>query len=132
MSARTCAAMELASTPGDSPSSRRDALQVRMSRHESCTCPGAEDKRAMMERQRTPGGDRCGAGQAAGMIREQIKNLYETELRARGPDMPPDALLDAEVSLIVGDWLAATRFWASRQAASRNSSAAYFVLRIDR
>jgi len=40
---------------------------------------------------------------AAGLSREQIKDLYQAELRARGLEVSPDVILDAHVSVIAGD-----------------------------
>jgi hypothetical protein len=45
---------------------------------------------------------------AAGMSREQVKELHKAELRARGLDVLPEAFLDVEVSLIAGDYPAGT------------------------
>jgi hypothetical protein len=47
--------------------------------------------------------------QAAGKTREQIRDLYMAELRARGLDMPPDQTLDAEVDAIAGYYRPAMR-----------------------
>jgi hypothetical protein len=85
---------------------------------ESCTCPGAEDERALRDRARTRAQHHSQAqkeamdavrARAAGKSREQIKDLYQAELRARGLDIPPEDILDAHVSLITGDYLAAAR-----------------------
>jgi hypothetical protein len=71
---------------------------------ESCTCPGAEVKRVHIDQavalREAYQAARAGA---AGMSREQIKELYKAELRARELDDPPDAYIDAQVSLIAGD-----------------------------
>jgi hypothetical protein len=41
---------------------------------------------------------------AAGRSREQVKDLYTAELHARGLEVPPEILLDAEVMLLTGDY----------------------------
>jgi hypothetical protein len=46
---------------------------------------------------------------AAGRSRDEIKDLYITELRARGLKSPPDAVLDADVAAITGDYLPSAR-----------------------
>ena len=105
---------------------------------ESCTCPGAEQ-----ERQR-----RAGAGaefpdfheylarsrrrsqtrreafdaakaKAADKNREQIRDLYKAELRARGLETPPDEILDAEVDAITGDDSVSFRITAFSKPATR-------------
>lgn len=77
---------------------------------ESCTCPGAEDERPRVEQ---PSARRKAfvavQARVAGMSPEQIKDLYKAELRARGVDIPPEVLLDTEVSLIASDYRAAMR-----------------------
>jgi len=57
----------------------------------------------------TKGGDGGSPGQGRWQEPEQIKDLYEAELRARGLDIPPEDILDAHVCLITGDYLAAAR-----------------------
>ena len=75
---------------------------------ESCACPGAEDRRAKVDRARARDeAMRAVQARAAGMSREQIKDLYRTELRGRGLNIPPETVLDAEVNLITGDLVAA-------------------------
>ena len=59
---------------------------------------------------------------AAGRSREQIRELYEAEMRARGLAMPPEEILDAQVDAITGDYRAITRLM-SRQV----GNAAKFV-----
>jgi hypothetical protein len=60
------------------------------------------------------------------MSRDQIKDLYEAELRARELDIPPEVVLDADVSLMTADYLAAARAFAraKARAVSRSSSVA--------
>ncbi|HET9081733.1 MAG TPA: hypothetical protein VFO01_14650 [Trebonia sp.] len=96
---------------------------------ESCTCPGAEAERLRLDqagyefpdfdevaeqaRQRhQPRREAFDAAraQAAGKSREQVKELYLAELRARGQEteMPQEAL-DATVAAIAGDHLTVAR-----------------------
>jgi hypothetical protein len=73
--------------------------------HESCTCPGAAQERARRDH-----ADEHSRGyiealdaaraRAAGMSREQIKNVYEEELHARGLEPPAEPVLDACVDAI--------------------------------
>jgi hypothetical protein len=42
--------------------------------------------------------------QAAGKNRQEIRDLYEAELRARVLEIPPEEILDAEVDAITGDY----------------------------
>jgi len=41
---------------------------------------------------------------AAGKSWEEIRDLYESELRARGLEIPPEEILDAHVDAITGDY----------------------------
>jgi hypothetical protein len=52
---------------------------------------------------------------APGKSREEIRQLFEAELRARGLKIPPDDMLDAEVDAIAGDYHALMRLMV-RQA----------------
>jgi hypothetical protein len=87
---------------------------------ESCTCPGGEDQRSGLYRagararrdsQARKEAFNAVKARAAGMSRDQIKDLYKAELRARGLDIPPEVLLDADVSLMIGEYLAAVRYF---------------------
>jgi hypothetical protein len=90
---------------------------------ETCTCPGADPERtrrawartempefrefmAQSEQRSHARKEAFDAAQAnaAGKSREQIRELYEAELRARGLKIPPEALLDAQVDAITGDY----------------------------
>lgn len=90
---------------------------------ESCTCSAAADVPSSVGR--TSGEDQdtaqtpylsparvaalnAAGDRAAGQSREQVKELYKAELRARGLDIPMEAVLDVEVSLISGDYPAGT------------------------
>ena len=90
---------------------------------ESCTCPAAATVPSTVGRAHGSGQDTAEAAhlsparvealnaagdQAAGQSREQVKALYQAELRARGLDIPMEAVLDVEVSLIAGDYPADT------------------------
>jgi hypothetical protein len=57
------------------------------------------------------GADRPVAAKAktADKNREQIRDLYKAELRARGLETPPDEILDAEVDAITGDYRSIAR-----------------------
>ena len=104
---------------------RREVMPLRAWRG-LCTCPGVEDflagrgeldwdqavvpdfgehearqRRNWLERREALDVVRAGA---AGMSREQIRDLYVTELRARGLEVPPDAVLNAQAALIAGDY----------------------------
>lgn len=46
---------------------------------------------------------------AAGRSREEIRDIYLSELRSRGLKMPPEDALDAKVDAIAGDYRAAAR-----------------------
>jgi hypothetical protein len=93
---------------------------------ESCTCPGAEDKRSRLDQipdlskdvARTPhSSPACreafvaARARGAGRSRVRVKDLYKAELRARGLDIPPEIILDADVSRITADYLAAARLF---------------------
>ena len=90
-----------------------------------CTCPGAEEQRAWKDdpdepvpgfkefrekherewrERREAGRQAFRAAQAAadGKRREQVRDLYLAELRARGLDEPRDAILEATVDLLTG------------------------------
>ena len=104
---------------------RREVMPLRAWRG-LCTCPGVEDylagrgeldwdqavvpdygeheaqqRRNWLERREALDVVRAGA---AGMSREQIRDMYVAELRARGLEVPPDALLNAQAALIAGDY----------------------------
>jgi hypothetical protein len=97
-----------------------------MAWRESCTCPGAEDKRSRLDQipdlskdvARTPhSSPACreafvaARARGAGRSRVRVKDLYKAELRARGLDIPPEIILDADVSRITADYLAAARLF---------------------
>jgi hypothetical protein len=92
-----------------------------------CACPGADQQRAWnedlaepwprsseppesrpheKERQGRRGGRkhafRAARDAAPGMSREEVRRLYIAELRARGQDVPPEPVLDADVDLLTG------------------------------
>jgi hypothetical protein len=46
---------------------------------------------------------------AAGGSREEIRDLYLSELRSRGLNIPPDDVLDANVDAITGDYRSSAR-----------------------
>ena len=84
---------------------------------ESCTCPAAADVPSSVGRgQDTDAAQppylsparvaalNAAGDRTAGQSREQVKELYQAELRARGLDIPMEAVLDVEVSLITGDY----------------------------
>ena len=89
----------------------------------SCTCPAAASVPSSVGRAGGSGQDPAQAShlsparvealnaagdQAAGQSREQVKERYQAELRARGLDVPMEAVLDVEVSLSTGDYPADT------------------------
>jgi hypothetical protein len=79
---------------------------------ESCTCPGAENERprresAGVQARRAIGTERhevfeAFRTRAAGQSRDQIKDLYKAEFRARGLDIPREEILDVYVRLLTG------------------------------
>jgi hypothetical protein len=88
---------------------------------ESCTCPAAagvpssvgrgQDTDATQTPYLSPArvaALNAAGDQAAGQSREQVKEFYKAELRARGLDIPMEAVLDVEVSLITGGYPAGT------------------------
>jgi hypothetical protein len=92
-----------------------------------CTCPGTQQARTRLdtaceerpdfaefrERSRRERQDRraargeafdaARAAAAGGRAREQVREVYEAELRARGLPVPPDQVLDAYADAIAGD-----------------------------
>jgi hypothetical protein len=54
---------------------------------------------------------------APGKSREEMRELYLAELRARGLEMPPEDLLDAQVDAIMGDYRTLMRLMG-RQASN--------------
>jgi hypothetical protein len=87
---------------------------------QSCTCPGAEDERIRRDRIRAETPDyvreyreafAAVRARAAGMSREQIKDLYEAELDARGLEVPMGEMLDADVDAIAGNYLTGVRLF---------------------
>jgi hypothetical protein len=98
---------------------------------ESCTCPGSEDERIKHERRgitypeptdfreglererrqhrlfREAG--RAVRAQAAGRTQAEIRDLYVSELRARGLEVPDDAALDAQAAFYAGDYVTYAR-----------------------
>jgi hypothetical protein len=100
-------------------SERRMAVPVRAWR-EKCTCPGAEDERVREDRIKagTPDYIReyraafdAVRVRAAGMSREQIRDLYEAELDARGLEIPMGEMLDADVDAIAGNYVTRVRLF---------------------
>jgi hypothetical protein len=86
---------------------------------EWCTCPGPEAARADLEKIRLRQASQREAFQAAkaqagGKSREAIRELYLTELSARGLKTPSPEALDADVAAIAGDPL--PRFRLAGQA----------------
>jgi hypothetical protein len=76
---------------------------------ESCTCPGAQDRRAKLDR--TDGRSRDSSqghlealyavrARAAGMSREEIKDAYVAELHSRGLAVPAEPAFDGIVDAI--------------------------------
>jgi hypothetical protein len=95
------------------------AVPVRAWR-EKCTCPGAEDERVREDRIKagTPDYIReyraafdAVRVRAAGMSREQIRDLYEAELDARGLEIPMGEMLDADVDAIAGNYVTRVRLF---------------------
>jgi hypothetical protein len=95
---------------------------------ESCACPGADAERTRLEQAGTelPDFDALRAksrqkhqsrrdafeaakAQAAGKTREEVKELYLAELRARGQELPSQEILDANVAALNGDYLPVAR-----------------------
>lgn len=95
---------------------------------ESCTCIGAEQERRKLaaagvefpdftesmaqsrqrSRTRREAFDAARAN-AAGKTRVEIRDLYQAELHARGLEIPPDEILDAQVDAIIGDYRSSVR-----------------------
>jgi hypothetical protein len=92
---------------------------------ELCACPGEKPQRAWKEdvddawpgareereRQEAASRDREQARKhafeaarvaAAGKTRDQVRQIYLTELRARGQETPSEPLLEAQIDLLVG------------------------------
>jgi hypothetical protein len=90
-----------------------------------CACPGAEQQRAWNEEQGEPwpgaeeyrekeqreSQERCEAHRQAtraareaapGKTRDEVRDLYIAELRARGLKVPPEPFLGAEIDLLTG------------------------------
>jgi hypothetical protein len=90
-----------------------------------CACPGAEFQRSWKEdpdepfpgareaweqsqrewqqqREARQQAFRAARAAAAGKSREQVRDLYVSELRARGQQVPPEPLLGAEIDLLTG------------------------------
>jgi hypothetical protein len=95
---------------------------------ESCSCAGAEqerrrqdqasvefpDFREHMARHQRDSQSRREAfhtvrTRARGKSREEIKDLYESELRSRGLPIPSEDVLDANVDAITGNYLPGAR-----------------------
>ena len=99
---------------------------------QSCTCPGAEALRRMLDEVVVlPFGVRdfaemwaesrhefksrreafkAAQASAAGQDREQLKDLYVAELRSRGRKIPGDAALDAAIAAHMDSYPAGARF----------------------
>lgn len=96
--------------------------------HQSCTCPGAEAERIRWDqaglefpdfderlaRARQVAEARRAAfrvvrASTPGKSREEIRARYLAELRSRGVEEPPDAILEADVYALTGDYLASAR-----------------------
>lgn len=72
---------------------------------ESCTCSGTEGERT--RRDQADGSSRgylealdTARARAAGMSREEVKDVYEAELHSRGLEPPPEPVIDACVEAI--------------------------------
>ena len=96
---------------------------------ESCTCPGAVAERTRQDqagvefppdfaerraetRQRYQSRREAflaTRSRAAGKSREEIRDLYIAELRARGQEMPSEEALDASVAALTGNYLPTAR-----------------------
>lgn len=96
-----------------------------------CSCPGAEAARQdlagapdfdeYMARFRRDAelrrdADEAVRAQAAGRSREEVRDLYISELRSRGLPIPSDDVLDAKVDAILGDYLPAARLFGQNLA----------------
>ncbi len=98
---------------------------------ESCSCAGAEQERSRQAQAGTEFPDfreylarghhdaqlrreafQAARAKAAGRSREEIRDLYESELRARGMRIPSEDALDAVVDAITGDYLSSARLLA--------------------
>jgi hypothetical protein len=96
---------------------------------ESCSCPAAEQERQrraeagideildfteLRARSRQRSEARREArdatrAAAAGKSQAEVRDIYLTELRARGLDIPPDEFLDATVDELTGDYRSSAR-----------------------
>lgn len=97
-----------------------------------CACPGAEQQRVwkedpndpfpgyreMRDRGQRESRERNEAGTAAfraareaapGKSREEVRDVYISELRARGQEIPPEPFLGATLDLLTGRWLRGLR-----------------------
>jgi hypothetical protein len=114
--------------------------------HDSCSCPGAEQERrkqdqagvgfpdfkehmAQSQRQSESRTEAFHATQAeaAGRSREEIRDLYLSQLRSRGLKIPPEDVLDAKVDAITGDYRSSARLMG--RALSDLAKLAGFILR---
>jgi hypothetical protein len=107
--------------------SRRTAVAFK-AWHDSCSCPGAQQERRHQDQAGAgfPGfrehmaqsrrrselrseAFRAAQARASGRSREEIRDIYLSELRTRGLKVPPDDALEARVDAISGDYRAAAR-----------------------
>lgn len=106
--------------------SKRITISARVWR-ESCTCPGAEAERISLDeagidldfdeawaKSRQESRSRREAFQAArdnvaGKSREEIREMYISELRLRGLKIPRDEVLDAAVDALTGNYQSGAR-----------------------
>jgi len=103
------------------------AVPVKMWR-ESCSCPGAEEERRRQDQAGMEFPDlkeqrdhykreaesrreafRAVRVEAAGRSREEIRDLYEAELRSQGLSIPSRDILDANVDAITGNFIPLAR-----------------------
>lgn len=113
---------------GTTPAGKRITVPFKVWR-ESCTCPGADAERHRLdgagisdppdfdelreEAQRRSRARReafeATRARSAGKSREEIREIYAAELRARGLKVPPEPVLDAVADRISGNPLPAIR-----------------------
>jgi hypothetical protein len=91
---------------------------------DSCTCPGAEAARPQLadmpdfdehmarherDAKRRREAEESVRSQAAGLSREEVRDLFVSELRSRALPVPSDDMLDAKVDAILGNYWPAAR-----------------------
>jgi hypothetical protein len=88
---------------------------------EWCTCPGAEAGRIRLDEEKVQARQyfraceeafEAARARAAGMSREQARDLYAAELRSRGLEVPAEPFLDAYGSLLADGHHFAARYLA--------------------